>query len=34
MGGKQLGCSDGERTTAKRQTKREQFLSDMEAVVP
>ena len=34
MGGKQLGFSDYELTTAKKQTKRERFLSEMEAVVP
>jgi len=34
MGGKQLGFSDYEITTAKKQTKREKFLSEMEAVVP
>jgi IS5 family transposase len=34
MGGKQLGFSDYELTTAKKQTKREKFLSEMEAVVP
>ena len=34
MGGKQLGFSDYELTTAKKQTKREKFLSDMELVVP
>ncbi len=34
MGGKQLGFSDYEQTTAKKQTKREKFLSEMEAVVP
>jgi IS5 family transposase len=34
MGGKQLGFSDYEITTAKKQTKREKFLSGMEAVVP
>ena len=34
MGGKQLGFSDYEMTTAKKQTKREKFLSEMEAVVP
>jgi IS5 family transposase len=31
MGGKQLGFSDYELTTAKKQTKREKFLSEMEA---
>jgi transposase, IS5 family len=34
MGGKQLGFSDYELTTAKKQTKREKFLSEMEGVVP
>ncbi len=34
MGGKQLGFSDYELTTAKKQTTREKFLSEMEAVVP
>jgi len=34
MGGKQLGFSDYEFTTAKKQTKREKFLSEMEVVVP
>jgi IS5 family transposase len=34
MGGKQLGFSDYEITTAKKQTKRERFLSEMEVVVP
>ena len=34
MCGKQLGFSDYELTTAKKQTKRERFLSEMEAVVP
>ena len=34
MGGKQLGFSDYKLTTAKTQTKREKFLSEMEAVVP
>ena len=34
MGGKQLGFSDYELTTAKKQTKREKFLSEMEAEVP
>ena len=34
MGGKQLGFSDFELTTAKKQTKREKFLSEMEVVVP
>ncbi len=32
--GKQLGFSDYELTTAKKQTKREKFLFEMEAVVP
>jgi len=34
MGGKQLGFSDYELTTAKKQTKWEKFLPEMEAVVP
>ena len=34
MGSKQLGCSDYELTIAKKQTKREKFLSEMEVVVP
>jgi hypothetical protein len=34
MGGKQLGFFDYELTTPKKQTKREKFLSEMEAVVP
>ena len=33
MGCKQLGFSDYEQSTAKKQTKREKFLSEMEAVV-
>ena len=32
MGGKQLGFSDYELTTAKKQTKREKFSSEMVAV--
>lgn len=34
MGSKQLGFSDYEQTTAKKQTKREKFLAEMELVVP
>ena len=34
MGGRQLGFSDYELTTAKKQTKREKFLSYMDMVVP
>ena len=34
MGGKQLGFSDYELTTAQKQTKWETFLSEMEVVVP
>ena len=34
MGGKQLGFSDDELTTARKQTKREKFLAEMEVVVP
>jgi IS5 family transposase len=33
MGGKPLGFSDYELTTAEKQTKREKFLAEMEAVV-
>jgi IS5 family transposase len=34
MGGKQLGFSEDELTTTKKQTKREKFLAEMAAVVP
>ncbi len=34
MGGKQLGFSDYEQSTAKKRTKREKFLTEMEQVVP
>ena len=34
MSGKQLGFSDYELATAKKQTKREKFLGEMEAMVP
>ncbi len=34
MGGKQLGFTDYEQTTAKKRTKREKFLAEMEMVVP
>ena len=34
MGGKRLGLSEYEITTAKKQTKREKFLSEMKVVVP
>jgi hypothetical protein len=34
MNSKQLGFSDDALTTAKKQTKREEFLSEMEAVMP
>jgi IS5 family transposase len=34
MGGKQLGFGDYEQTTAKKQTKREKFLAEMDKVVP
>jgi IS5 family transposase len=34
MGGKQLGFGDYEQTTAKKRTKPEKFLAEMEAVVP
>jgi IS5 family transposase len=33
MGGKQLGFGDYEQSTAKKRTKREKFLAEMEAVV-
>jgi IS5 family transposase len=34
MGSKQLGFGDYEQTTAKKRTRRERFLAEMEAVVP
>jgi IS5 family transposase len=34
MGGKQLGFSDYEQSTAKKQAKREKLLAEMEVVVP
>jgi IS5 family transposase len=34
MGGKHLGFGDYEQTTAKKRTKREKFLAEMEKVVP
>jgi len=34
MGGKQLGLSESELTTAKKQTKRQKFMTSMEALVP
>jgi IS5 family transposase len=34
MGGKQLGFSDYEQSSTKKQTRREKYLSEMEAVVP
>ena len=34
MGGKQLGFGDYEQSTARKRTKRERFLVQMEAVVP
>jgi IS5 family transposase len=34
MGGKQLGFGDYEQTTARKRTKRERFLGQMQAVVP
>lgn len=34
MGGRQLGFSDREQTTAKKQTKLEKFLAEMDATVP
>jgi IS5 family transposase len=34
MGGKQLGISDSELATAKKQTERQKFMASMEALVP
>ncbi len=34
MGGRQLGFTDVEQTTAKKRTRREKFLAEMEKVVP
>jgi IS5 family transposase len=34
MGTKQFGLGDYEQSTAKKRTKRERFLAEMEAVVP
>ncbi len=34
MGGKQLGFADDEQTTAKKSTKKEKFLAEMDQVVP
>ena len=34
MGGKQLGFSDYEQATAKKRTKKEKFLAEMDQVVP
>ena len=34
MGGKQFGFGDYEQSTAKKRTRRERFLAEMEAVVP
>ena len=34
MGAKQFGLGDYEQSTAKKRTKRERFLAEMEAVVP
>ena len=34
MGGKQLGFGDYEQCMAKKRTKREKFLAEMEKVVP
>jgi len=34
MGGKQLGFGDYEQSTAKKRTKREKFLAEMDQVVP
>ena len=34
MGSKQLGFGDYEQSTAKKRTRRERFLAEMESVVP
>jgi hypothetical protein len=34
MGSKQIGFGDDEQATAKKRTRRERFLAEMEAVVP
>ena len=34
LGGKQLGFADYEQTTAKKRTKKEKFLAEMDQVVP
>jgi IS5 family transposase len=34
MGGKQLECGNYEQSSAKKQTKREKFLAEMDKVVP
>jgi transposase, IS5 family len=34
MGGKQLGFGDYEQTTAKKRTRRERFLAEMEKMLP
>jgi IS5 family transposase len=34
MGGKPLGFGDGEQSTAKKQTKKEKFLAEMDKLVP
>lgn len=34
MGAKQFGFGDYEQSTAKKRTKRERFLAEMEAVIP
>ena len=34
MGGKQFGFGDHEQSTAKKRTRRERFLAEMEALVP
>ena len=34
MGAKQFGFGDYEQSTAKKRTRRERFLAEMEAVVP
>ncbi len=34
MGGKQLGFADDEQTTAKKRSKKQKFLAEMDQVVP
>jgi IS5 family transposase len=34
MGGKQLGLTDYEQSTAKKHSKREKYLAEMKAVAP